>query len=361
MNKRIAIVNQVGFDGGGGTTLCLQYAKLGIDVLIKDYVMPGKYLPILSDNIIKFSATQELIRLAQKYDRLIFVNLWYGKISKNVLDNLLLLRTHYPTLELCYLHCFRKTDDLQQLLTLGNEVQFKFDHIYSLNPTVKEFSDSFTVMNINAITVPKYVHVPVDNRRKIIFSSGRVEAFKGITKYILAINERFLTQTGSFTYIHEGATFNKHKQSEGISCTPQLLSVFELGVSPKVVKAQYALKQYGEDADASKFNIYPEYNLNDVQERWSYYYAGICCILGTKSGYITTRSLVGSDSFISDSRERIAIDKAAVQWNDDLEYADMEKICAGVPVFFSHRYAEIIGFTDRRLIYDSFYDISPYF
>ena len=35
MNKKIVVINPVGFEGGGATTLCLEYAKLGIIGLSK--------------------------------------------------------------------------------------------------------------------------------------------------------------------------------------------------------------------------------------------------------------------------------------------------------------------------------------
>lgn len=358
MRKKIAIINPVGFEGGGITTLCLQYAKLGIDVIVKNQLKSNQYLPVLDENIHLYSDINELVELCGKYNRLLFVNLYIGKITNTVLDDILTLKSVYPNIEICYIHCTRHMGDLQTLLPICNKHNFMFTHIYSLLPYIHEFKycDS-TFMNINAFTPPNYNPVNFEDRLNVIFSSGRVEAFKGTLKYFNSIDFDFLQKSNGYTYLHEGANFNFHKRDSGISCPPQLLSLFDTIKSPKIVKQQYAFKRYGESPEVDKFNIYPSYNVDDVYDRWKNYYAGICCILGTKSNYVRQKSLFEDRFVIADVKERNLVEKQSLNWGDTLEYADIEKIFAGVPTLFSRKYSELIGFNDFRLIYDSFLDI----
>lgn len=359
--KRVAIVNQVGFDRGGATTVCAEYAKIGIDVLFNiEKPLDSSLLSMYSNvkNIYTYSSSSELLGLVSKYDRLLFFNLWYGKvIPDDVFAPIISIKQTYPNIELCYMTCFRKIDDIKNLLPICNSNNFMFDHIFSLNPEVTTVQGwcKATIMNMNAVTLPEYNPLSVEQRKKIVFSSGRTEAFKNTTRYIQSIDDDFLNSAGEFTYIHEGAGFNFNKNG-GVSCQPQLLSIFNL-TSPKTLKSQYSVKRYEDLPDAHKFNLYPSYNVSDIYERWKYYYAGVCCILGTISGYSSSGFLFDTDLEITDSRERTLTLSKAKNWNDDLEYADIEKMIMGVPVFFSRLYASIIGFDDDRLIYNSFSDI----
>ena len=361
MAKKVAIVNCVGFDRGGATTVCVEYAKLGIDVLFNiSHPLDSTLIDLYKSmkNLYTYSSEKELVQLLVRYDRVLFFNMWYGKtIPETVLDCAILTKSTYPDKDVCYMTCFRKIDDMQRLLPICQKHQFMFDHVFSLNPQIKNVTGwcNATVMNMNAVTLSQYSPVPVGDRKKIVFSSGRTEAFKNTTKYIQSITDEFLQSSGDFTYLHEGAGFNFNK-SGGVSCQPQLLSVFNL-VSPKTVKPQYTFKHYGEVPDTTKFNLYPAYNFNEIEMRWKYYYAGVCCILGTVSGYSITNNLFDTKLEISDSRERKLTEEKAKNWNTDLEYADIEKITFGVPVFFSRMYADIIGFTDERLIYNAFSEI----
>lgn len=358
---KIAVINQVGFDRGGATTVCLEYAKLGIDAIFNTSSPLDRSLLDMfhgTENVYTYTSTDELLKLVNKYDRVLCFNLWYGKtIPDNVIDFCIAIKQTYPNIDVCYMTCFRKTDDMYKLLPICKAKSFMFDHIFSLNPLVKNIDGwcSATIMNMNAVTLPKYSPANVEERKKIVFSSGRTEAFKNTTKYIQSINNEFLQNAKNFVYLHEGAGFNFNKNG-GVSCQPQLLSVFNL-TSPKTVKPQYTFKHYGELPDSNKFNLYPAYNLDEIANRWKYYYAGVCCILGTVSGYSMSPGLFDNRFEIIESRERKLTEEKAKNWNTDLEYADIEKITLGVPVLFSRMYANLIDFTDERLIYNSFSEI----
>ena len=189
MSKKIAIINPVGFDGGGAITLCLQYAKLGIDVILKNQLKSNQYLPVLNENIYLYSNVNELVELCDKYDRLLFVNLYFGKITSTVLDDILVLKSIYPKIEICYIHCARHMGDLQTLLPICNKHNFMFTHVYSLLPYIHTFKycDS-TFMNINEFIPPDYNPVNFEYRLKVVFSSGRAEAFKGTLKYFNSVD-----------------------------------------------------------------------------------------------------------------------------------------------------------------------------
>ena len=348
---KVAIVNQVGFERGGATTLCLQYKKLGFDVFFKDSVN-SKLAP--SEN---YYTSKTVLSTFSKYDRILFLNLWYGKeIPVTVLDDILLLHKTYPHIELCYLHCWRKVDNLAKLLIACEQAGFMFTHIFSISPLIKKFNlNNFTIMNINAFT-PISTGVFNKEVNNIVFSSGRVEAVKGTTKYLTAIDNKFLLNS-NFTFIHEGANFTITKKGT-ISCPPQIMSVFDVTKDKgKILKSFYAFKQYGETPEIHKFNIYPVYDIDTAYYRWQKCFAGICCILGTKSKHYIENTLFGESVFVTDSREQKAIDEGRCFWNTALEYADIEKIMVGIPVLFSFDYAKIIGFSDTRLIYDCFAEI----
>lgn len=364
MSKKVAIVNRVGFDGGGATTLCLQYAKLGFDVFIKNYVFPNQFLPELEPNIMLYDSIDSLVELVKNYDRLIFVNLWFGgykSLPTSVFDDLLYLRNKYNDLDICYVSCCRNLQEMFTLLDGCKKYNFTFSQIFTLQPDLSRIvSDKQLVsyMNINAFTPSiKYEPVARDKRLKIVLTSGRIVGIKGINKFLSAVDDNFLQIADGFVFLHEGAGFTFNKLNSDISCPPQLLFLFDKTISPKIPKPQFAFKQYSESPELNKFNLYPSYNVDEIYNRWKYYYAGICCILGSKSAYYYRRTLLGNNWVVEDVRENNKIQKDAQLWNDTLEYADIEKILAGLPVFFSRKYSEIINFNDERLIYNSFSDI----
>lgn len=358
MTKKVAIINPVGFDGGGGVTLCLQYAKIGLPVIMREHTMPNYTRPVVNDNISTYSSQSQLIAMCEGFDRLIFVNLYYGKITDSVLDDILALRSTYKDKEICFIHCYRKTTNIEELLPICDRNGFMFDCIFSLHPHITDINRCPAVfMNINAFTQPKYLPASFEDRHKVVFTSGRPESLKGTLKYFSAIDDNFLQRAKDFLWLHEGANFTFSKSSDSVNVPPQLLLLFDKTHTPKTVLNQYTFKRYGEEAETQKFNLYPQYNVDDVYDRWKYYYAGVCCILGTKSSYIHSNLLFDNDEIIADSRERTLVEKHALNFSDTLEYADIEKICAGVPVLFSKKYASIIGFNDNALIYDSFSEI----
>ncbi len=358
---RVAIINPVGFDRGGATTLCMQYTNLGFDAIFNvAHPLDVNLLSIYQNNcrVYTYKSVHELLTLVNKYDRLLFFNLWYGTMSvpDNVLSDILLISKTFPDKELCYIHCFRKTDDLLKLLPICRNNDFMFRHIFSLNPLAKTIVGlcPVTVMDMNAVTLQKYEPVPRNKRQPVVFSAGRTEAFKNTTKYLQSIDDKFLEAADGFIYLHDGAGFTFHKNDSGVSCQPQLLSLFDLS-NGKTLKSQYVVKHYGETPESNKFNLYPAYTIADVQDRWRFFYAGVCCILGVVSGY--SKSNLFNTYTIIDQKERGLTIKKAQNWNESLEYADIEKILYGVPVLFSRMYSKIIGFSDERLIYNSFSDI----
>ena len=349
---KVAIVNQVGFERGGATTLLLQYAKLGFNVYFKG---DGEQI---SDKNVHFYSSKDILEVFRDYDRILFLNLWYGTtIPDTVLDDILQLHSVYPDKELCYLHCYRKTDDLDKLLPVCKAHNFMFKRIFSLNPVVRNYSNycPCTILDINAYTLPDYSPVAFLERRNVVFSSGRTASFKNTPRYFQAIDNDFLANAGSFVYVHEGAEFTFSKTG-GVGCPPQLLIAFNK-TTPKTLKEQFVIKQYGEVPEHNKFNLYPSYDASGIQARWKYNYAGVCCILGTISDCVVSNFLFDNKVIVSDKRERTLIESKALNWNSSLEYADIEKIVFGVPVLFSATYADIINFTDGRLIYKSFADI----
>lgn len=355
---RVAVVNPTGFYVGGAITLCVQYALIGIDAFIKDFVPNGGKKPSLPNNVQTYNTSAELLFIAGMYDRLIFIDLWHGtEAPDTVLDDLLAIQKANPSIELCWVYSSRTLTMYNELSPICELHNFRFDHIYSLNSELKKYvkGDILKIMRLNAYTPMTHDIVSLADRDNIVFSAGRVEAFKGTTRYISQVDEEFVSS--DFIFEHDGATFNFHKDNNGVSCPPQLLSIFDTNATPKKVKSQYALKRYSESPEAHKFNIYPEYCVDDMYDVWKHHYAGVCCILGTKSGYKRSVSLFGTTLEIKDSAERKRIEKSAAMWNDDIEYADIEKLELQIPLLFSRRYAQIIHFTDERLIYDSFSQI----
>jgi hypothetical protein len=354
MSKRIAIINPVGFDGLGSETLCIQYAKLGLDVwFYSETNIENEYVHI-------YSSSDELLELSNNYDRLLFINLWFGvEVPDNVLDNLILLRKERPSLELCYIYCARSNSLMNKLLPKCDKYGFMFDCVFTLSGDLQNFNRCPVIqMRLNAITLDKYSAMPIESRKPIIFTSGRVASFKGTLKYFKAINQEFLSSTGEFSYIHEGANFTFHKNDNGVSGSVVLMPLFDTTKHPKEVRSEYIFKRYGEVPQRGKLNIYGEYNRDEAPQRWQNYFAGVCCILGTVSDYVDDNSLFDNELVIRDPKERLYVEKASLLWNGDLEYADIEKLVAGVPLFFSRCYAQLLGFTDERLIYNCFSEIS---
>jgi len=354
MSKKIAIINQIGFEGGGITKLGIEYSKIGLDVYFKDVVQPLQFKPDDVGNIKLYTSVLELLNIIEenKYDRLIFLPLTlYDKELDVALQSVIQIRNKYSDIELCYLFCNRRVMRAKRLLNVCRANNFFFDHYFSITPDLCNYVDNCTYMNINAVTVSK--KPKLHSRNNVIFSAGRVEAVRGTIAYFQSIDSNFIKD--DFYYIHEGAKYRFTKN--GISVSPQLFSLFDMTCKPKKILSNYRFLNYGDMPSKDKLNIYPSYKLDDAMFRWSQYYLSICCILGSKSICRTTKSLLGKNCLADDLIEDGRLNNIALVWDDALEYADMEKILCGVPVLFSIKYAQIIGFTDFRLIYNSFSEI----
>jgi len=356
MSKRVAIVNQVGFDGGGITKLGIEYSKLSFDVYFKNIIQPLQFIPDDIGNVQVYTSVAELLNIIDinGYDRIIFLPLaLYDKDLESALQSVLQIRASYPHIELCYLFCNRRVMRIKRLLEVCKNNKFSFNHYFSITPDLFNYVKNCTYLNVNAFTFSDTVIKEAHSRKKIIFSAGRVEAVRGTIAYFQSINSEFLTD--DFYYIHEGAKYQFTKS--GISVTPQLFSLFDMTHSPKTVLPNYKFLNYLEAPAIDKLNIYPSYKIDDALVRWSDYYLGVCCILGSKSACTKNKSLFKTVLTASDPAENKKLNKLALVWNDILEYADIEKITSGVPVLFSSMYSQIIKFTDDRLIYNSFSDI----
>lgn len=355
MSKRVAIVNQVGFDGGGITKLGIEYSKIGFDVYFKNIVQSLQFRPDNIGNVKVYTSTAELLNIidVNNYDRIIFLPLaLYDKDLESALQSVIQIRAFYPDIELCYLFCNRRVMRIKRLLEVCENNKFSFNHYFSITPDLFKYVSNCTCLNVNAFTFPHNVKV-TSTRKKIIFSAGRVEAVRGTISYFQSVDAKFLAD--DFYYIHEGAKYQFTKT--GISVTPQLFSLFDMSHKPKEVLPNYKFLSYSENPYIDKLNIYPSYKLDDALIRWPEYYLGICCILGSKSACRKTKSLFNTLVVADDPVENEKLNRLALVWNDTLEYADIEKIVCGVPTLFSSKYSQIIGFTDDRLIYTSFSDI----
>lgn len=349
---KTAIVNVVGFDGGGISKLGIEYSKLGFDVYFKDAVQPLQFKPKNFANVRFYNTIDELSGKLKNYDRIIFLT-FYDNDLDNTVSNLATLRTNLLNSEFCYLYCDRNIDRLLRLQESLKKYNLKFDHYFSINPNISNIVTNYTHLNVNAFMFSPIKSYSNDCRQNIILTAGRVEGFKGVLSYFHSVDEKFLKS--DYFYIHEGARFNFNK-SGTISAPPQLLTLFDTTKTPKQPKSEFVFKVYGELPESHKLTIYPSYSIDDIS-RWANYYAGICCILGSKSMCRNIRNFVGSTWIADDSRENNLLTKKSKLWNTAIEYANLEMLDAGLPVLFSRKYSEIIDFTDEFLIYNSFSEI----
>ena len=358
MEKRLvktAIIAETGFDGGGTTKLGIEYSKLGLPVYFRNTIQPLQFKPDDVGNIKLYESDSELFDIATKYERLIFLPLaLYDRNLTPELHKLIKIRSNNRNVELCYLFCNRKSNRVEALLNLCNENKFVFDHYFSISPSLSKYVENCTYLNINAFTFFNYPDISKECRKPIIFSAGRVESVKGTTAYFQSINDKFLSD--DYYYIHEGAKYSFNKNGN-VSVSPQLFSLFDMNSKPKKLQYNYRFLSYEDFPSIDKLNIYPSYKLDDALSRWSTYYLGICCILGSSSVCRKVKSLFGYSFITDDASENERLNRNSRIWNDALEYADIEKISVGVPVLFSRKYAEKLNFLDERLIYDSFSEI----
>lgn len=346
----VCIVNDVGFDGGGIAKLGIEYSKLGFDVYFKDTTLPLQIRPNKTATVRFYANEDDLIGIISKYDRVIFLTFYDNDLDSKV-ATLLKLRLALPSVEFCYLYCDRRVDRLLLLLKFMEKYNVKFDYYFSINPNILSIVPNCIYLNVNAFTFSKS---DFNSRRKnIVLTAGRVEGFKGTLSYFNNIDSDFLHS--DFYYVHEGARFNFNK-SGTISSPPQLLMCFDTTVKPKKLRPEFAFKRYGELPEFDKLTIYPSYSVDDIN-RWSNYYAGICCILGSKSSCKNIKNLIGNNWIVEDSRENSLLTKKAKIWGSAVEYANLEMIDCGLPVLFSRKYSEIIDFHEDALIYNSFSQI----
>lgn len=353
--KKTAIIIPVGFDGSGITTLGIEFSKIGLDVYFKNIVQPLQFRPNNVSSIHLYNSDKELFSLSDDYDRFIFLNFTlHADTLEQSLQSLFELRRYNHSIELCYLHCGRRIKKFGRLLDVCHRNNFDFDYYFSITPNICEYVDNYNYLNINAYTFPILPKVAMSDRKRVILTSGRVDAVKGTTSYFKSIQFGF--NLNDFYYVHEGAKFN-FNTTGSVSVPFQLLDLFDSSVHPKVIREQYAFSRYGELPSKNKLTLYPTYSLDDIYSRWSTYYAGISCVLGTISSCDKKKTLLGTKYIAQNPIENKSISNRLHLWNDALEYADLEKIAVGLPMFISRHYSEILGFTDENLIYDSFLEI----
>lgn len=347
---KVAILNNAGFCVGGTNTLCFEYAKLGFDVFIRNRFRPHVHISKYPNNIFIYSSIEDLIASLINYDRILTVDLWGGGYGYDkMFDDFITIRDKLPNLEICHVHCQRDISTWPQVLRICKNKNFSFYHVFSLNPLMLRFPNS-SVLDVNAFILPSIDWIEYSNKNNIIFSAGRVEYIKGINKYIVSITPEFLHLSSDFIYLHEGLKFSCNNNQ----IKYRVKNLFDTnGVKNEWIE----FKSYGQPPEKEKFNVYPTYNVDDIYERWKYYFAGVCCVLGVKSGYKYNKSLLVKDRVIADEKERDSIEKSSKYWNESLEYTEMEKIASGVPVLFSRPYSKLLGFNDERVIYDKFLDI----
>lgn len=351
---KTCIVNATGFDGGGIAKLGIEYSKLGFDVYFKDIVQLSNVRPKKLDNICFYTSVTELISIISKYDRVIFLTFYDKDLDINISD-LAKVKIKNPQVEFCYLYCDRNLDRLLILREYLKKYNVEFDYYFSINPNISSIVTNFRCLNVNAFTFDNVIIKPINDRQPIILTAGRLEAFKGVLSYFHSIDVNFLSS--EYYYIHEGGRFNFNKTGT-VSTPPQLLTLFDTTKSPKQLKSEFTFNHYGEEPVLHKLTIYPAYNPDDIN-RWSSYYAGICCILGTKHKCRKVKNFLGTSWVVDDLIEQKQIIKKSKLWTDAIEYVNLEMINIGLPVLFSRKYSEIIDFQDESLIYDSFSDI-PY-
>lgn len=345
---KTAIIINTGFDGGGSTTLGYEYHKLGLDVYFKDKVAYNQTRG--SGDYKTYKNDKELIQILADYDKVIFSLLAIQKKHlPQAFKTVLKVSSEYPNIKICYLNCGRKLDMLYRLLELCKENKFEFDHIYSICPADKPI-DNYTYMHINAYT---FRQDPVESTNKFnyVLSAGRVESLKGTIRYFNNFDEPF--NSDDFYYVHHGANI-KFNDNGTISVPVQLLLYFDTSVKPMKPLSKYNFIDYGTDPKIDKLNIYPSYSIDDIAD-WSNYYCGICCILGSKS--VTKVGLFDNQLYCENKAENTILNKQLSFWDSCMEYVNVEMIDIGLPVLISKMYANVLGFTDDRLIYNSFSEI----
>ena len=351
----VAIINQVGFDGGGISKLGIEYSKLGFDVYFKDVIQPLQFKPECENTIRLYNKNSDLVDIISKYKRIIFLPFTFElSLMEKRFCEIIEICKKFSNIEFCYIYCTRKIEHLKVLCELQNKYEFKFNKIFTLSPRVKGMCDNIVCTNINAYSFPKFSSVSLEDKSNIILTAGRVEGVKGVLSYFNSISDDFLD--GDYTYIHEGAKF-KYNKNGNISVSPQLFCLFEQLTPKKIVKDTFEFNQYDDFPVADRVTIYPSYSLDRPLKYWPYYYAGICCILGTKNPCIKQTTFLGTNWIISNKTENTRITNQLDLWNDDLEYTTLEMIASGIPVFFSRNYAEILNYHDDRVIYSCFSDI----
>lgn len=212
----VAVVNAFGFDSAGMSTLCLQYSRLGIDVYFKDVLHPLKNKMDNTYDIRFYKTDAELVKISKLYDRMIFLppaykadylNGKYEKAFKFIFD----IRESNKDIELWYLYCSRDTDDFTEcLIPMLESNNFDFDIYLSICTKLSGYKDNVVCMDINAFTFDDIK--PVKETKKVVFTAGRIEGFKGTGKYLSAIDSEFLNS--DFTYIHEGAGYSFNSKGD---------------------------------------------------------------------------------------------------------------------------------------------------
>ena len=345
---KTAIILPTGFDGGGSTTLGYEFDKIGLDVYFKNIIQDGQYKPIKEYKT--YTSDEELINILKDYEKVIISLLAIR--DKNVEKEssiLIKLREQLPHLKICYLNCGRKVKMFCEVLRICKKINFEFDWVYSISPLASKYFNKCSYMKINAYTFKD--EVLESKKSPIVFTAGRVESLKGIIRYFNAIDDTFLKD--DFYYIHEGANYSIGSKGN-VSVPFQMLPLFDTTVSPKKLKSQFVLKQFNEVPELHKFTLYPSYNIDDIKYRWSSYYAGICCILGSQSKQKI--DLFGS-VYCLDKRENSVLNKQLEYWDNCMEYVNIEMIDLGIPVFISRMYAHVLNFDCEALIYDCYSDI----
>ena len=345
--ERICVVVPTGLDGGGTTTLGLEYSKLGYDTYFFDINKNNSCKVDLEDTNIKFfNRTEELLTIIENYDRII-LGLFYFKGNKAKVLDLTEIKKNYTNKEVIYVDCYRGNYRLK--LRAEEIVDNNYDLVWCLSDHIAEKYNELgiktKVLDFNLYNWEDRDIVDSSLLDKKVITVGRVAGMKGSIN--LLREAKTLCEdvdTRDFYYIYEGADYSVSKNGS-YSIMMNLLEVLmkDADIKRKEPHDYLVLNKDYEEYDSKlvkdKYNFFPTYNKDIALDRWKYCKYALMPYLG-----------VGDNS-------KTSVYKNPECWDRAPEYCVYELSNAGVPMFFSRDYADRIGYNNDIFIYDKFEDI----
>lgn len=350
MRDDIIVINPSGLDKGGSETLGRQFAEL-LDCPVIFRLRPKEDYKE-SGRVRYFRENEDLDRYNPK---LAIINLfdinqgWFA--SKRPEDFIQYFKDR--NIKTVFIYCVR--NDRSKAVLEKNRCLIKnCDYVLYYSDSLKNIIEP---LNKNAIRTDINVYsfheeiepLSLSERCNIVTTSGRLEAFKALPRFLENLKENISNDVFKDVYfVHQGGVF-KTSKSGHISGSLSLVNILHNNnLKDKILDNRFNCveKEFRltDKLQYNKINLFLQYSKDNIKDIWPKLLVNIYPVLGK----------IKADN--GSKKEERYINAHKEYWSKAMEYVQLEMIDYGTPVLFSKEFLRTYEFGQDLLELDFNYE-----